>query len=300
MSNPCPKPRAVLAKDQAIDIFRLSISNDTQKIKPTAISVAKKYRVSEKTVRDIWTGRTWQEETLVFDLTRSPREAKKTGRPLGRKDSGPRKMKATIGNIRKNPQITKSASVKVLHSEYKEFTRDGEVGAFQIDEQDDTAKVLKFDPTISTVHRPDGWLREGRASSIELDQSPVPTTELDEMQRHLIDRCDVRAAALYLFLVTVADAQGLSYYGGVTLMQRLHLSAEDLSAARRQLLELDLVAYEAPLYQVLAIAGTIPAPAPASASPRAAALAPGAAGNTGAPVSLATLLGQLEQRRGRL
>lgn len=120
------------------------------------------------------------------------------------------------------------------------------------------------------------------------------------MQRHLIDRCDVRAAALYLFLVTVADAQGLSYFGGVTLMQRLHLSAEDLSAARRQLLELDLVAYEAPLYQVLAIAGTIPAPAPASASPRAAAPAPGAAGNTGAPVSLATLLGQLEQRRGRL
>ena len=187
MSNPCPKPRAVLAKDQAIDIFRLSISNDTQKIKPTAISVAKKYRVSEKTVRDIWTGRTWQEETLVFDLTRSPREAKKTGRPLGRKDSGPRKMKATIGNIRKNPQITKSASVKVLHSEYKEFTRDGEVGAFQIDEQEDIKKGLKFDPTISTVHRPDGWLREGRATSIELDQSPVPTTELDEMQRHLID-----------------------------------------------------------------------------------------------------------------
>ena len=33
------------------------------------------------------------------------------------------------------------------------------------------------------------------------------------VQRNLIDRCDARAAALYLFLVTVADAQGLSYYG---------------------------------------------------------------------------------------
>ena len=115
------------------------------------------------------------------------------------------------------------------------------------------------------------------------------------VQRHLIDRCDARAAALYLFLVTVADAQGLSYYGSATLMQRLHLSAEELNAARRQLLALELVAYEAPLYQVLAIAAPIPAPPMASsraAEPTSAAV--------GGPVSLATLLGQLETRRGRL
>ena len=115
------------------------------------------------------------------------------------------------------------------------------------------------------------------------------------VQRNLIDRCDARAAALYLFLVTVADAQGLSYYGSATLMQRLHLRAEELNAARRQLLALELVAYEAPLYQVLAIAATIPAPPMASsraAEPTSAAV--------GGPVSLATLLGQLETRRGRL
>ena len=47
------------------------------------------------------------------------------------------------------------------------------------------------------------------------------------VQRHLIDRCDARAAALYLFLVTVADAQGLSYYGGSALRQRLHLAECD-------------------------------------------------------------------------
>jgi hypothetical protein len=39
------------------------------------------------------------------------------------------------------------------------------------------------------------------------------------VQHHLIDRLDAQAAALYLFLVTVADAQGLSYYGGATLAQ---------------------------------------------------------------------------------
>ena len=31
------------------------------------------------------------------------------------------------------------------------------------------------------------------------------------VQRRLIDRCDARSAALYLFLVTVADVHGLSY-----------------------------------------------------------------------------------------
>lgn len=134
----------------------------------------------------------------------------------------------------------------------------------------------------------------------QMRQVPLQFSWIDQalVQRHLIDRCDARAAALYLFLVTVADAQGLSYYGSATLMQRLHLSAEELSAARRQLLDLELVAYEAPLYQVLAIAGTTPAPP--TAPPRAAEPPPVDVGDTGGPVSLAALLGQLEQRRGRL
>ena len=129
-----------------------------------------------------------------------------------------------------------------------------------------------------------------------LRQVPEQFSWIDQalVQRHLIDRCDARAAALYLFLVTVADAQGLSYYGSASLAQRLHLSTEELLAARQQLIELDLLAYQAPLYQVLAIAGTTVAPRTASRSP-----AP-AAGDTGGTVSLAQLLGQLEHRRGRL
>ena len=122
------------------------------------------------------------------------------------------------------------------------------------------------------------------------------------VQRHLIDRCDARAAALYLFLVTVADAQGLSYYGSASLAQRLHLSTEELGAARQQLIELDLLAYQVPLYQVLAIAGTTAVLRTASRSPAPPpppAPAP-TAGDTGAAVSLAQLLGQLDRRRGRL
>ena len=100
----------------------------------------------------------------------------------------------------------------------------------------------------------------------------------------------------------MADAQGLSYYGASTLAQRLHLSTEELGAARQQLIELELVAYQAPLYQVLAISAPKAAPhtVPASASLAAPAAPSAPAAGPGGPVSLAQLLGQLEHRRGRL
>ena len=62
-----------------------------------------------------------------------------------------------------------------------------------------------------------------------LRQVPEQFSWVDQalVQCGFIDRCDARAAALYLFLVTVADAQGLSYYGAATLAGRLHLSAAE-------------------------------------------------------------------------
>ena len=93
-----------------------------------------------------------------------------------------------------------------------------------------------------------------------LRQVPAQFSWVDQgiVRAHLIDRCEARAAALYLFLVTVADAQGLSYYSEATLGARLHLSREELVTARAQLLDIELIAYQAPLYQVLALAGTPP------------------------------------------
>jgi hypothetical protein len=68
-----------------------------------------------------------------------------------------------------------------------------------------------------------------------------------------IERCDPPAAALYLFLVTVGDAQGLSYYGEASLCRHLQLTPEQLHRARERLIHADLIAFQAPIYQILAL-----------------------------------------------
>lgn len=82
---------------------------------------------------------------------------------------------------------------------------------------------------------------------------------------HYLERCDCTALALYLFLVVVSDAQGLSYYSDASLCRRLKLDHLQLSAARAQLQKADLIAYGKPLYQVLSLD-----PASGLATPQAA------------------------------
>jgi hypothetical protein len=129
-----------------------------------------------------------------------------------------------------------------------------------------------------------------------LRQVPEQFSWVDQalVQRHYIDCFDARAAALYLFLITVSDAQGLSYYGEATMARRLHLSTEELAAARAQLTTLELIAYQAPLYQVLALPGSVPrilSRAPAQES----VCNPG-----DGPVRLGQLLEQMGRRRAQL
>jgi hypothetical protein len=65
------------------------------------------------------------------------------------------------------------------------------------------------------------------------------------------------ALALYLFLVTVGDAQGLSYWSENALGRRLRLELSALRAARTELEAAQLVAYEAPIWQVLELPGGV-------------------------------------------
>lgn len=71
--------------------------------------------------------------------------------------------------------------------------------------------------------------------------------------------CDPPAWALYLFLASVSDERGLSYYSESSLLRELKLDTPTLLRARQQLVQADLLAYEKPLWQIL---GLDPAPDP--------------------------------------
>ncbi len=86
------------------------------------------------------------------------------------------------------------------------------------------------------------------------------------------------ALSLYLFLVIVADGQGLSYYSDPAICRLLPLDASGLAHARQELLAARLIAYQRPLYQVLAL----DEPAP----PR-----------TGQPMTLGQILQQAMERK---
>lgn len=71
-----------------------------------------------------------------------------------------------------------------------------------------------------------------------------------------IERLTHKACALYLFLVTVADSQGLSYYSDESLCERLAMNEASLDSARSELRQTRLVAYKRPIYQVLPLGET--------------------------------------------
>jgi hypothetical protein len=71
------------------------------------------------------------------------------------------------------------------------------------------------------------------------------------VRKGYIDKCSHSASALYLFLVTVGDARGMSYYGDESLMHHLSMDLLTLTEARNNLIRADLIAFRSPLYQVL-------------------------------------------------
>ncbi len=68
-----------------------------------------------------------------------------------------------------------------------------------------------------------------------------------------ISRCSHEALALYLLLVTVSDAEGLSYYSEKSLCRLLNMEKAVLASARGELCKVGLIAYSRPLYQVLSL-----------------------------------------------
>jgi hypothetical protein len=64
-------------------------------------------------------------------------------------------------------------------------------------------------------------------------------------------KISAEAAVLYLFLLGVADREGMSYYSDGKIREKTVIS--DLDRARKELIQADLVAYRKPFYQLLSL-----------------------------------------------
>lgn len=115
-----------------------------------------------------------------------------------------------------------------------------------------------------------------------LRQVPTGFSWVDHrlVRQNYLEHCDCVDLALYLFLITVSDAQGLSYYSEQGICRRLRIEPTALTAARGHLQKADLIAYQKPLYQVL----SLEQPSEAAPSPASA--------RTGQAQSLAQILSQ--------
>jgi len=71
--------------------------------------------------------------------------------------------------------------------------------------------------------------------------------------RDFAPRLSGDAILLYFFLAAVSDKHGLSFYRDSSIAVRLRRREEDVVRARDELVTLDLIAYQAPLTQVLSL-----------------------------------------------
>jgi hypothetical protein len=71
--------------------------------------------------------------------------------------------------------------------------------------------------------------------------------------RNHASRLSHDAILLYFFLAAVSDKHGLSFYRDATIAVRLRMKEQAVVDAREELVTEDLVAYRAPLTQVLSL-----------------------------------------------
>ena len=114
------KPRAKLTITDAINIFLLKTGQST------ATNISRQFGVNEKTVRDIWTGRTWVRETNNLGASR-PLVLKSNGRPKSRCDELLRNKRSRMQDsvpyksaLPESIHSTPSDDIQVFHKKFPE------------------------------------------------------------------------------------------------------------------------------------------------------------------------------------
>jgi hypothetical protein len=73
------------------------------------------------------------------------------------------------------------------------------------------------------------------------------------VRKHYLEHAQATSWGLYLVLVTVGNEHGLSFYSDKTLGRLLGLSIEQIAVCRAELTRIGVLAYAAPMYQVLSL-----------------------------------------------
>jgi hypothetical protein len=102
-------------------------------------------------------------------------------------------------------------------------------------------------------------IRKRIVCSHRLRRIPEQFSWLDQrlVQRRYIQGRSHGSLALYLFLVTVADADGVSYYSDMSIRRYLRFTSSSLDKYRAELCRAGLVAYSEPFYQVVSLDTTL-------------------------------------------
>ena len=73
------------------------------------------------------------------------------------------------------------------------------------------------------------------------------------IRNNRLQGCNLSSWTLYLFLITVADVDGVSYYSSSSICKRLGLDEDQLTTSILELSTLKLISYSKPFYQVLEV-----------------------------------------------
>ena len=73
-----------------------------------------------------------------------------------------------------------------------------------------------------------------------------------------VQHCTPDALALYLLLVTVGDADGLSFYSDSSISRLLSMDLSSVRVAKRVLVSAEMIAVESSWVQVLSLAPWVP------------------------------------------
>lgn len=106
-------------------------------------------------------------------------------------------------------------------------------------------------------------LNPGRVRSIKGGFSFIPHRFVAD---GFIESLNNAELLLYLFLMAVSDRYGLSFYSDESICALLHMASEKYRAARKGLIQKDLIAFDGAIFQVLELPSAGPTSYPVAIS----------------------------------